>query len=294
MSRTRMIKPQFFKHAELFEAERSSGLPLRIAFAGLWTVADRAGRFRWKIDLKPDVLPYDAVDMITVLETLERHGFVQRYVVAGKEYGLIPSFGEHQTFHHTERASTLPAPLVNGEPPVSSPADTVTGTGTGTVTQLDVVDEFAADVAHSPVTEPELTAIYLSIWTNRAAAERWGERPSPYTSGQCEATADLLRNKGVTWQVARASIYRQCRESKAAVPPRSPSYFRPGIEAHWEEHLALRAVAASGESPPPPDPVRPPPIAPRTGSYSRRDSNRVPAGVPTPPSDPDVAPKWQN
>ena len=41
MSRTRLIKPAFFKHAELYAAEAESGLRLRIAFAGLWTVADR-------------------------------------------------------------------------------------------------------------------------------------------------------------------------------------------------------------------------------------------------------------
>lgn len=251
MGRTRMIKPSFFKHADLYAAERECGLPLRVAFAGLWTVADREGRFKWKHDLKPDVLPYDPVDMLAVLDALESAGFVQRYVVEGKQYGRIPSFGDHQTFHKTERHSTIPAPVVNGGSPVRHTADTVTVA----VTQLDVVeegDERAADEAQSPVAEPALTALYLAIWANKAVAEKWGERPSPYTPAQCEAIAVSLCTTGVEWQTARGSIYRQCRESKAAVPPRSPAYFRPGIESEWESELARRAVAASGEVPPAP------------------------------------------
>ena len=48
MARIRTIKPEFFRHLELYELERDSGLPIRIAFAGLFTVCDREGVFRWK------------------------------------------------------------------------------------------------------------------------------------------------------------------------------------------------------------------------------------------------------
>src|SRR4051812_32980292 len=128
MSRTRLIRPGFFKHAELYDAEMASGLPLRVAFAGLWTVTDRDGRFAWKPrELKSDVLPHDEVDFATVLDALESHGFVQRYVVDGKLFGLIPSFGAHQTFHKTEPSSKLPAPVGPPLPPrvptVASMAD---------------------------------------------------------------------------------------------------------------------------------------------------------------------------
>jgi hypothetical protein len=47
MARIRTVKPDLFRHEGLFDAERASGLPLRIAFAGLWTAADREGRFAW-------------------------------------------------------------------------------------------------------------------------------------------------------------------------------------------------------------------------------------------------------
>ena len=57
MARIRTIKPEFFRHEALFEAEHRAGLPLRLAFAGLWTAADREGRFKWRPrQLKLDVL----------------------------------------------------------------------------------------------------------------------------------------------------------------------------------------------------------------------------------------------
>jgi hypothetical protein len=111
MARTRLIKPEFFKHGDLYDAEKASGLPLRIAFAGLWCQADREGRFVWKPrELKLDVLPYDDADFAAVLDALERAGFVTRYVVDGKEFGFIPSLKQHQHFNVREGASKLPAP----------------------------------------------------------------------------------------------------------------------------------------------------------------------------------------
>lgn len=111
MPRQRLIKPEFFKHGELYDAEESTGLPLRIAFAGLWCQADRAGRFAWKPrELKTDILPYDPVDFTDVLDALERHGFIRGYTVDGKRFGVIPSFEKHQSFNVKEYPSRLPSP----------------------------------------------------------------------------------------------------------------------------------------------------------------------------------------
>lgn len=134
-----MVKPAFFKHADLFEAEVSSGLPLRVAFAGLWTVADRRGVFPWSRNIKPDVLPYDNCDMIAVLNALHLGGFVVRYEVDGKPYGYIPSFQDHQTFHKNEKESSLPAPSQADASTVLAPDQhssrpTVTSTVEGTST----------------------------------------------------------------------------------------------------------------------------------------------------------------
>lgn len=114
MARIRSIKPGFFKDSDLFDAEKAAGLPLRIAYAGLWTVADREGRFKWKPrEIKVEVLPYDDCDMNAVLDALIKAGKVLRYKCAGEEYGFIPKFLEHQHVNKNEAPSTIPAPPKN-------------------------------------------------------------------------------------------------------------------------------------------------------------------------------------
>jgi hypothetical protein len=110
MPRKRTISPGFFTHPELYEAEMIEGLPLRLAFAGLWCVADRRGRFHWKPrQLKLDILPFDDLDFGAVLLGLKNHGFIRFYVVDGKPYGDIPTFADHQHPHPKEADSTIPA-----------------------------------------------------------------------------------------------------------------------------------------------------------------------------------------
>ena len=107
----RTIKPEFFRHEELFEAEQETGLPLRLAFAGVWTVADREGRFRWlPRQIKLDVLPYDDVDMARVLDALASRWFIVPYEVGGERFGFIPTWHKHQIVNHRESASKLPVP----------------------------------------------------------------------------------------------------------------------------------------------------------------------------------------
>lgn len=130
MARKRLVAPEFFTHGELYDAEASSGLPLRLAFAGLWTASDRRGVFAWQPRvLKLAILPYDPVDFNAVLAALERAGFIERYVVDGKEYGSIPSFAKWQTFHPHEKASKLPGPpALPTEPTIVRPEPDNVGT----------------------------------------------------------------------------------------------------------------------------------------------------------------------
>ena len=116
MARIRTIKPDFFRHEGLFEAEQTEGMPLRVAFAGLWTACDREGRFVWAPrQLKLDCLPYDDVDFAQVLEMLRTRGFVVKYSVQGKEYGCIPSWDQHQVINNREAASRIPE-LIESHP----------------------------------------------------------------------------------------------------------------------------------------------------------------------------------
>jgi hypothetical protein len=114
--RIRTIKPEFFHHEGLFEAESETKLPLRIAFAGLWCIADREGRFKWEPRrIGVQVLPYDGIDFSRVLDALTTRGFVLRYRVNDALFGVIPSFKKHQVINNKESQSILPDPDGNIE-----------------------------------------------------------------------------------------------------------------------------------------------------------------------------------
>jgi hypothetical protein len=106
--RIRTIKPEFFTHEGIQKAEEESGLPLRLAFIGLWCAADREGRFKWEPRrLGVMIMPYETVDFSAILEALAAAGFVVRY--GGGRFGLIASFAEHQRINPREAASQIPA-----------------------------------------------------------------------------------------------------------------------------------------------------------------------------------------
>lgn len=103
-SRIRQVHPEFFKHEGLAALEFSTGLPIRIAFIGLWCIADCRGLFQWKHRaMKREILPDDNLDFEAVLTALESGGFVQRYTVNNETYGQIPTFGKWQHFHKNEK-----------------------------------------------------------------------------------------------------------------------------------------------------------------------------------------------
>lgn len=109
MARRREVDPRFFRHRKLYELERDTAMPCRIAFEGLWVVSDREGRFRWDPDdLKLFILPYDPLDFGAVLTALEGAGFIRRYAVGEKVFGDIPTFLDHQRPHPREAQSRIP------------------------------------------------------------------------------------------------------------------------------------------------------------------------------------------
>lgn len=107
MARSRWIKPEFFKH------ERLADLPPlhRLLFIGLWCQADRAGRLEDRpARLKIECLPYDDVDIVSMLDDLARHPdfLIVRYEQNGQALIRIPGFRRHQNLHPREPASLLP------------------------------------------------------------------------------------------------------------------------------------------------------------------------------------------
>ena len=106
MARTRNIKPSFFTNDELAECS----FPARLLFAGLWTLADRAGRLLDKPRrIKGQLFPFDDLDIEALLVELVERGFVSRYAVGKVQVISIPNFVKHQRPHPHEPESELPA-----------------------------------------------------------------------------------------------------------------------------------------------------------------------------------------
>lgn len=106
MARARNIKPGFFKNADLVELPFET----RLLFAGLWTLADRAGRLEDRPrQIKMELFPADSVDVDSMLNGLQRWGFVRRYEVNGQRLIQIVNFRKHQNPHKDEKVSALPA-----------------------------------------------------------------------------------------------------------------------------------------------------------------------------------------
>lgn len=116
--RARNLKPGFFTNDVLAECA-----PLaRILFAGLWCMADRAGRLEDRPKrIKAELLPYDKCDVDALLDELQKHGFIVRYDAAGVGYIQVVEFQKHQEPHVKERASTMPAPDSHGASTVQKP-----------------------------------------------------------------------------------------------------------------------------------------------------------------------------
>jgi len=122
VSRSRNIKPGFFKNDLLAECE-----PLaRLLFAGLWCQADREGRLEDRPKrIKADCLPYDDCDIEDLLDQLASRGFIVRYVVDGKGFIASPTFLTHQNPHCKEAASSIPAPDKHSASTVQASENTV-------------------------------------------------------------------------------------------------------------------------------------------------------------------------
>ena len=109
MARARLIKPGFFANEYLAELPAET----RLLFAGLWTIADRAGRLEDRpLRIKAALFPYDSYDIASMLEALEHCAgkFITRYTVGERRYIQILNFSKHQNPHIKEPASVIPPP----------------------------------------------------------------------------------------------------------------------------------------------------------------------------------------
>lgn len=113
IARIRSVKPQFFQHYGLFQLEKLTGMPMRVAYEAVWSLCDREARFEWKPQsLKLNGLPYDDVDPARVLEAFRVCGYIGKYLSADRTraYGFCLRFPNHQQINGRETPSILPAP----------------------------------------------------------------------------------------------------------------------------------------------------------------------------------------
>jgi hypothetical protein len=170
VARLRTIKPAFFTNEQLAACS-----PLaRLLFAGLWCLADRAGKLHDRPrKIKVEILPYErGEDANPWLEELTREGLILRYEGAnGARYLKVLGFEKHQKPHPREPPSEIPEPdpaaasrekilsgrVVSSDPwdPDPDPGSSVTSSqppASPEVTRVPVVGQ-AAEV---PITEAQV------------------------------------------------------------------------------------------------------------------------------------------
>lgn len=104
--RDRLIHPGFFVNEELAELPFEA----RILFAGLWVIADKAGRLEDKSRrIKIFTLPFDNCDVDNLLNQLCPE-FIVRYEVDACRYIQIVNWQKHQKPHWNEKESQIPTP----------------------------------------------------------------------------------------------------------------------------------------------------------------------------------------
>lgn len=105
MARARNIKPGLFSNELLVELPAFD----RLAFIGLWCLADREGRLEDRVKrIKIELFPCDDYDVDAGLDRLAAAGFISRYQVAGFSVIEIINFQKHQSPHGSEKDSVLP------------------------------------------------------------------------------------------------------------------------------------------------------------------------------------------
>jgi len=110
MARSRNIKPGYFMNEDL----AALGMAAQLLFAGIWTIADREGRFEDRpARIKAQILPYYDVDVDELLNLLAENPinddkFIIRYTVNGRKYIQITKFSGHQNPHKNEAPSIIP------------------------------------------------------------------------------------------------------------------------------------------------------------------------------------------
>ncbi len=204
MAKIRTVKPELFRHDDLFEAEKHYQLPLRLAFTGLFGCCDREGRFRWTPrSLKLDILPYDELDFADVLNALWQTGFIKKYQWQDKYYGYIPSWHLHQSINKNEPPSKLPDPqkCVHEANPLGGgnvlSAATHTSNHTATISNAHKVIPNLHRSAYAPYDSNKYRTASNNLKLNTAFNQLAPTSPSVLQKDQAMDNADLSKRQPI-------------------------------------------------------------------------------------------------
>lgn len=112
--RARTLRPEILFDDGLFNAEKELGLPVRMVFLALHTIADRKGLFSWDQSFTKFLMLDEQDSVKTCLDILHERGYLVHYRWQGLGYGAILGFTESQYLNPRESESTLPDPHAVG------------------------------------------------------------------------------------------------------------------------------------------------------------------------------------
>ena len=230
MARSRNIKPGFFKNETLAECS-----PLaRLLFAGLWCLADRAGRLEDRPKrIRAEVLPYDDGNVDDMLAELQEAGFILRYVAAEQRFIQVESFTKHQNPHCREPESTIPAPDEHRACTVQEQREHRTGPADSLNLIPDSLNPIPVNTSCSPSASGVVDDSFASFWSayprkvGKGAAEKAWKRLKP----------DLPT---VLQAIDRARTTEQWRKDDGQFIPHPATWLN---QRRWEDGTAASVFA---------------------------------------------------
>lgn len=220
MPRIRYLKPDFFKDEDL------ATLPYeyRLLFAGLWGLADKAGRLEDRPErIKAELFPYDNVDVSKGLVRLSqsKNGshtpFIHRYLTDRQRYIQIVNWNKHQKPHHTEKESEIPP-----APPLTDNGETRTDNGKAARSESDVKEPLPNGAITVKREKPAILEEFEAFWQKLPHKVGKGEARKAYITARKQTSKEEIHAGLVKYQT-----YENMRKQ------RDLTGFRPLHPATW-------------------------------------------------------------
>ena len=181
MARIRNIKPGFFQNEILAELSFEA----RLAFIGLWTLADSDGRLEDRPKRIGSLLfPYDQIDLGKILHDLEANGFIQRYTTRGVACILITNFAKHQHISRQEamkRSDLVPEPNESGSTTTQQPHQNEAGVAARRLT----TDKGQLTTDKGQLTRAQNAAVAAGLFSTSTLAAGSEPEPEPAKAEKC-------------------------------------------------------------------------------------------------------------